>query len=97
MKANRRLLVVTPVLAALAAPALAGPVGVARPSAQNEARVVERLAAARNEANDQARLAVKGSAATAYRFRAVKLDDLIKRVEQGEQVSPEEIDRALKR
>lgn len=96
MKLNRILSLALAV--GLTAPAFAGPVGVSRaPVSAEKTEVTAELTSAKGEVEHRARLATKGSAAALYRMKAVEIDDLIKRLESGEQVSRSEIDHALKR
>lgn len=84
---------------ALVVPVLAGPVGVLRTGSiagtQNR-ELVDELASAKQNAQRQAFIAAKGQGATEYRFKALELDDLIGRIQRGEQVPAKEIDRALR-
>ena len=76
--------------------AVAGPVGVARgPISVTTQETIWQLSAAKQDAEHQALVAVKGSAATNSRFKALRLDEMIQRVERGERVSPEEVEEAL--
>jgi hypothetical protein len=96
MKLNKVLSLV--LIVGLAAPAFAGPVGVSRtPVTTQNTQVIADLASAKGEAEHLARVAFKGDAAARYRMKAVEIDNLIERLNSGEQVSPDEIDHAMQR
>jgi len=95
MKPNRILSLALAI--GLTAPAFAGPVGVSRaPVSTQKTEVIAELASAKGEVEHHARLATKGSAATLYRMKAVEIDNLIKRLNGGDQVWQYEIDHALR-
>ncbi len=99
MKLNKTLTASVALVVGLAAPAFAGPVGVSRAPVAGAQRseATAQLKTAQEEHAYQARLATKGPGAMLHRMKVVELDNLIDRLERGEPVSQEDIDRALKR
>jgi len=76
--------------------AFAGPAGVSRPaSSALQQNLMGELQAAAEESSHQAAL-TKGSGRQLYQMKTVELDDMIGRLKRGEQVSPAEVNKALR-
>ncbi len=82
-------------LLGLAVPAFAGPVGVQRQPVQNRAAIA-RLETAKAQVAEKALMpTVKGPLRFCYMNKQEKVDSLIDRLQNGQQVSRGEINRAL--
>jgi hypothetical protein len=78
-------------------PAWAGPVGVQRSSsAERQSALVAQLEARQEQDWREAqRSHARGPLLVRYMDRSARLQDLMNRIQAGEQVSPDEIDQAL--
>ena len=83
-------------LTSLAAPIFAGPVGIQRNiTPEQQSGAVDYLKTQREDLSRQATLDnAKGPLMIRYMDKRAQLDDLINRLQSGQQVAPEEIDRA---
>ncbi|MBF6570772.1 MAG: hypothetical protein IVW54_18045 [Candidatus Binataceae bacterium] len=78
------------------APAFAGPVGVGRTATAERQVTLSQLEARREQVGQQMPEPPKGAALGRWMSKRIQLDDLINRLKNGQQVAPEEIDRALR-
>jgi hypothetical protein len=103
MKSLKTVIISATAVAALYTSVLAGPVGVQRnyPIASQPSNTQAEIAQLREASDEVARLRLKpgtgGPRQVRYMEKQSELDSLIDRLGAGENVSPEEIDRALAR
>lgn len=104
MKSLKTLIISATAVAALGAPAFAGPVGMQRTYPINSANYAAEVRDAQinqleNQRHEVAELRLKpksvGPKQVRYMTRQSDLDDLIDRLKSGRNVSADEIDRAL--
>jgi len=84
-------------LITLTAPVFAGPVGMQRnTNPEQQSAALDQMEATRqNLPSQQASANAKGPLMIRYLDKRAQLDDLIRRLQSGQQVAPEEIDQAL--
>jgi hypothetical protein len=84
-------------LTSLAAPIFAGPVGIQRnTNVQQQSAALEQLQAMRQDLpRREASKNAKGPLMVRYMDKRAQLDDVINRLQSGQQVAPEDIDQAL--
>ncbi len=84
-------------LTTLAAPVFAGPLGVQRNiNPQQESAALDQLRVEREDLPRwEAAKNAKGPLRVRYMDKRAQLDDVINRLQSGQQVAPEEIDQAL--
>lgn len=84
------------VLIAAAVPTFAGPVGVGRTLTTEQQITLSQLETRKEQVDRQMPVPPKGPPLGRWVSKRAQLDDLINRLKNGQQVAPEEIDRALR-
>lgn len=84
------------VLISATGPTFAGPVGIGRTATAEQQVTLFQLEARKEQVDQQMPEPPKGVAMARWMSKRVQLDDLISRLKNGQQVAPEEIDRALR-
>jgi len=97
MKAYRIATISAALIIGIGATALADTAGISKPAPSGaQDYVISQLESASAESDRQAAM-TKGSGQQLYKMKRVQLNELIERLQRGEQVAPEEIDNVLKR
>lgn len=81
---------------AASVPTLAGPVGVGRTLTTEQQITLSQLETRKEQVDRQMPVPPKGPPLGRWMSKRIQLDDLINRLKNGQQVAPEEIDRALR-
>ena len=84
------------VLISASVPTFAGPVGVGRTLTTEQQITLSQLETRKDQVDHQMPVPPKGPPMGRWMSKRVQLDDLINRLKNGQQVAPEEIDRALR-
>ena len=84
------------VLIAATVPTFAGPMGVGRTLTTEQQITLSQLEARKEQVDRQMPMPPKGPPLGRWMSKRAELDDLINRLKNGQQVAPQEIDRALR-